>query len=129
MELAVLTEDERFRLRQLASSGAPSEWADAGRAADILKAVDAGVLPPQDSIDWFLRRFRGAEPQKSMERCPRCRGEITCGFGLAGGGVENEDGQNVPGVYYMCLDCDWMTPEAKKTVCVPHGLVRDEGAQ
>jgi len=59
--MELLTNDERFRLEQLASSCAASEWGDAGRAADILRAVDEGVLPPQDSIDWFLRRFRSPE--------------------------------------------------------------------
>lgn len=56
--MTVITPEEREALARLATSGAPSEWADAGRAADILRAVDSGVLPPQESIEWFLKRFR-----------------------------------------------------------------------
>ena len=57
--------------------------------------------------------------------CPKCGGETTFGFGLAGGGAEDEDGNTVPGVYFMCLedDCDWMGPEPQKTICFPHGIV------
>ncbi len=58
--------------------------------------------------------------------CPKCGGEITFGFGLAGGGVQSEDGSTVPGAYWMCLDCDWMGPTAQKTICFPHGLVREQ---
>lgn len=33
-----------------------------------------------------------------LNPCPKCGGQITFGFGLAGGGY---------GVYWLCLDCDW----------------------
>lgn len=58
-----LTVDERTALARLASSGAPSERDDAGRAADILRAFDDGVLPPPESIEWFISRFRTARSQ------------------------------------------------------------------
>jgi len=58
------------------------------------------------------------------KNCPKCNGEITFGFGLAGGGTKNDDGETVPGAYWMCLDCDWMGPEPQETICFPHGLVR-----
>lgn len=50
--------------------------------------------------------------------CPKCSGEITFSYGLAGGGPE-------PAVYWLCLDCDWMGPQPDKTVCFPHGLVKE----
>jgi len=59
------------------------------------------------------------------DHCPECGGETTFGFGLAGGGVEDEAGQTVPGVYFMCLDCDWMSCRPKQTICFPHGLVHE----
>ena len=59
--------------------------------------------------------------------CPKCGGEVTFGFGLAAGGVVSEDG-TVPGVYWMCLDCEWMGPEPQKTICFPHGLVHTRTA-
>lgn len=54
----VISEEERETLGRLASSGSPPEWGDAGRAADILRCVNVGVMPPQESVDWFVRRFR-----------------------------------------------------------------------
>ena len=57
------------------------------------------------------------------DRCPKCGGETTFSYGLAGGGVEDEEGNTVPGVYFLCLEegCDWMGPQAQKTICFPHG--------
>jgi hypothetical protein len=60
---------------------------------------------------------------EDVDRCPKCGGETTFGFGLAGGGVKDDDGQTVPGAYFMCLECDWMGPEPQKTICFPHGIV------
>jgi len=60
---SILTAEERLALAQLASSGAPNEWGDAGRASDILRAVDSGALPRPESIEWFVRRFRIARSQ------------------------------------------------------------------
>lgn len=60
------------------------------------------------------------------DACPKCGGETTFGFGLAGGGMPDEEGQTVPGVYFMCLDCDWMGPEPQKTICFPHGIVHEK---
>ena len=51
--------------------------------------------------------------------CPNCSGEVTSMFGLAGGGEE-------PGVYWLCLDCDWMSSIPKNPVCFPFGLVDDQ---
>lgn len=59
------------------------------------------------------------------DQCPKCGGEITFGFGLAGGGVK-ENGETVPGVYFMCFDCDWMSPESQETICFPHGIVPEK---
>lgn len=52
----------------------------------------------------------------ALKECPECSGEITFGFGLAGGGDENGN----PSVYWLCLDCDWMSPRPNKTVCFHH---------
>jgi hypothetical protein len=51
----ILTADEREELTDLASG-----WTvhSARMAKDILLCVDEGILPPQESIEWFLRRFR-----------------------------------------------------------------------
>jgi hypothetical protein len=51
--------------------------------------------------------------------CPACQGEITFGYGLAGGG----DSEGNPSHYYMCLDCDWISSAPQQTMCFPHGLV------
>jgi hypothetical protein len=59
--------------------------------------------------------------------CPQCGGEITFGFGLAGGGVDHGEGTE-PGVYWLCLDCDWMGPGPQETICFPHGLVNEPSA-
>lgn len=55
-------------------------------------------------------------------KCPDCGGETTFGFGLAGGG----DAEGNPGIYWLCLDCDWQEPKPRKTVCFPHGLVKED---
>jgi hypothetical protein len=57
--------------------------------------------------------------------CPKCKGEITSMFGLAGGGNVGEDGKINPGVYWICLDCDWMESRSDETLCFPFGLVED----
>lgn len=59
------------------------------------------------------------------QECPACGGEITFGFGLAGGGVDSEQG-TVPGAYFMCLDCGWMGRTGHETICFPHGLVEEK---
>lgn len=56
--LDIITPEEREALGRLATSGARDEWGDAGRAADILKADNEGVLPPPSSVEWFVARFR-----------------------------------------------------------------------
>lgn len=62
---------------------------------------------------------------KCPDQCPECGGEVTFGFGLAGGGAPDEAGEKtVPGHYFMCLDCDWMSSRPKETLCFPFGLVR-----
>jgi len=68
-----------------------------------------------------------SEPLKidSPDTCPKCNGETTFGYGLAGGGTLDEHGDVVPGAYVMCLDCDWMGPMPQKTICFPQGLVRE----
>jgi hypothetical protein len=65
---------------------------------------------------------------EDADRCPKCGGETTFGFGLAGGGQKDEEGQTVPGVYFMCLgeNCDWVGPEPQETICFPHGLVHQK---
>jgi hypothetical protein len=66
---------------------------------------------------------------EDVDRCPKCNGETTFGFGLAGGGAKDpEDGGTVPGVYSICLECDWMGPTAQETICFPHGLVGEPDA-
>jgi hypothetical protein len=59
----VISESERDILERLvfAKPIFPSAWDDPDCAADILRCVNAGVMPPQESIDWFVRRFR-SEP-------------------------------------------------------------------
>jgi len=39
---------------------------------------------------------------EAFRTCPKCGGEITFGFGLAGGGY---------GPYWLCLVCDWFHKE------------------
>jgi hypothetical protein len=60
---------------------------------------------------------------EKIETCPSCGGTIAFGFGLAGGGVQDEAGDVVPGGYWMCLDCEWMGPKPQETICFPHGMV------
>ncbi len=55
------------------------------------------------------------------ECCPDCGGEITFGFGLAGG----VDADGNPAVYWLCLECDWMSSRPKETICFPHGIVEE----
>jgi len=40
------------------------------------------------------------DPERT--ECPECGGEITPGYGLAGGGM---------GPYQLCLDCGWIEKE------------------
>jgi hypothetical protein len=56
------------------------------------------------------------------DQCPECKGEVTFGYGFAGG----SDAEGNPTHYYMCLDCDWMSSKPKETICFPHGLVEDK---
>lgn len=51
--------------------------------------------------------------------CPKCDGETTFGFGLAGGVAEDDN----PRGYTLCLECDWQDPKPTHTVCFPHGVV------
>lgn len=46
------------------------------------------------------------------ERCPKCGGEMTFGYGLAGGGI---------GGYVMCLEdsCDYFKKEQDKDAQAP----------
>ena len=50
----ILTESERSELTRLMFQSAECT----GRARDILAAVDEGVVPPPESIEWFIGRFR-----------------------------------------------------------------------
>jgi len=61
---ALLTAEERAELTDLASG-----WTvhSARMAKDILLAADEGILPPQESIEWFIRRFRTANSQMKHE--------------------------------------------------------------
>ncbi len=56
----LLTAEERDELTDLACA-----WTvhSARMAKDILLAADEGILPPQESIEWFVRRFRTASSQ------------------------------------------------------------------
>lgn len=56
----LLTAEERAELTDLACG-----WTvhSARMAKDILLAADEGVLPPPESIEWFIRRFRTASSQ------------------------------------------------------------------
>jgi len=53
--LDIITPEERAELECIALGWAPFA---AQAAANILAAVNDGVLPPQWSIDWFIQRFR-----------------------------------------------------------------------
>lgn len=54
----IITPEERAELTRIASEGSPRAGGVCARAADILAAVNDGVLPPQRSIDWFVKHFR-----------------------------------------------------------------------
>jgi hypothetical protein len=58
---------------------------------------------------------------ESLKKCPKCGGEVSFGYGFAGGG--DKDGN--PAGYYMCLDdCNWVGPTcepAKAAPCFPFG--------
>ncbi len=58
----LLLAGERERLEQLASSCAPSEWAAAGHAGEMLRCFNDGVLPSPEAIQWFLTYFRKKAP-------------------------------------------------------------------
>lgn len=52
--------------------------------------------------------------RKPEDPCPECGGEVTFGFGMAGGGEQ--------GGYEMCLDCDWFSkPKGGAMNCFPLG--------
>lgn len=48
----------------------------------------------RDSGEWFM--------PEQHERCPKCGGVLTFGYGLCGGGI---------GGYEMCLHCDYFKKE------------------
>lgn len=54
----IITLEERAELTRIAADGSPRPGGVCSRAADILAAVNDGVLPPQSSIDWFVKHFR-----------------------------------------------------------------------
>jgi len=61
------------------------------------------------------------ETRKHGDPCPECGGEVTFGYGLAGGGD--------PGGYEMCLECDWfLKPEGGEPSCFPFQS-KEEGEQ
>jgi len=45
---------ELERLRMLASSGYPSEWAASRHAAEIVAVVERGIVPSPEAVRWFL---------------------------------------------------------------------------
>lgn len=60
--------------------------------------------------------------KSECQPCPECGGEVTFGYGLAGGGGGGTGEDQGPAGYRMCLDCDWLDPRPQTTVCFPHGL-------
>ena len=50
--------------------------------------------------------------------CPSCRGEVTFGYGLAGG----TDAEGNPRGYVLCLDCEWTGPTSENVACFPFGI-------
>jgi hypothetical protein len=52
----LVTEEEREELMRIAASSSPS--AGGAHALDILTAADDGVVPPPQSVEWFVKRFR-----------------------------------------------------------------------
>lgn len=60
-ELEVITPEERAELMRIASGGSPRPGGVCSRAADILAAVNDGVMPPPESVEWFVLHFRSGE--------------------------------------------------------------------
>ena len=58
---------------------------------------------------------------EDLDRCPACGGEVDMMYGMGGGG---ETGEGV-GIYWICLECPWTGGKTQRTVCFPHGLVRE----
>jgi hypothetical protein len=61
LELEIITPEERAELTRIAADGSPRAGGVCSRAADILAAVNDGVLPPQRSVDWFVEHFRSGD--------------------------------------------------------------------
>lgn len=57
----IITPEERAELTRITSDGSPRPRGVCVRAADILAAVNDGVLPPQSSVDWFVKHFRSGD--------------------------------------------------------------------
>jgi hypothetical protein len=56
--LDIITPEERKELERIMSEGSPRAGGVCSRAADILAAVNDGVLPPPRSVEWFVLHFR-----------------------------------------------------------------------
>jgi hypothetical protein len=62
--LDIITPEECAELSRIASEGSPRKGGVCSRAADILAAVNDGVLPPPESVEWFVKHFRSGERAK-----------------------------------------------------------------
>lgn len=63
-ELEIITPEERAELTRIASDGPPRAGGICSRAADILAAVNDGIMPPPASVEWFVMHFRSGERGK-----------------------------------------------------------------
>jgi len=69
--LDIITPEERAELMRIAADGSPMRGGVCSRAADILAAVNDGVLPPPRSVEWFVRHFRTNRAGQAQEKDPR----------------------------------------------------------
>jgi hypothetical protein len=96
--------------------------ASKGLSADALEQAELDRVLAIDP-EHFRKRHNmkadaGIAVRAPDDRCPKCGGELTFGFGMAFGGDQSG--------YEMCLDCDWyekpgVTPPGE-TTCFPYGI-------
>jgi len=67
-DLDIITPEERAELTRIAADGSPRAGGVCSRAADILAAVNDGVLPPPRSVEWFVSHFRTDRSGQDQEK-------------------------------------------------------------
>ena len=69
-------------------------------------------------VNAVLRRRCRNCGERREDGCPKCGGQLTFGYGLAGGGI---------GSYWMCLDCDFFEKKQDTESCLDLAE-RDDGS-